>query len=214
MKVNLCRKNRKQPGVLPRLLNEVARPAAHSLDGDFDVGPCGHDDDWKLRIQRSHLRQKVETLLPRSRIAGVIQIDQQRVVRPIAQGIEHHLWRTGPVDTIALGPHQQLDRVQNMRLIVSHEQARRVRSTRQGGPQTLGLFSLDHALPLYTGSRFRASTSGFLSQTSFRCRLSYPDPVISNHKKQRRMHPSKAEPSTVSDATRRLTWRRQSRLPY
>ena len=43
--------DREQPRVVPGLLDEVARAAAHRLDGDLDAAPRGHDDDRQRRIE-------------------------------------------------------------------------------------------------------------------------------------------------------------------
>ena len=71
--------DRQQPRVVPRLLDEVARAAAHRLDRDFDAAPGRHDDDRQRRIDALDARQQVEPFLARRRVARVVQVDQRDV---------------------------------------------------------------------------------------------------------------------------------------
>ena len=150
VQVDLVGENRQQTRILPWLLNKVPRTAAHRLDGNLHIGPRGHHDHRQLRIERRDLRQQVEPLLARGCVAGVIQVDQQRIVRTAAQRIEHHLRRTRAVNMIAFRSHQQLDRIENVRLIVRHQQAWRLRSARCAGLHQIDLFGTDHETPPYT----------------------------------------------------------------
>ena len=43
--LDLVLDDREQARVVPRLGDEIARAAAHGLDGDIDAGPRGHHDD-------------------------------------------------------------------------------------------------------------------------------------------------------------------------
>ena len=55
---NLRPQNREQPLVLPGLLDEVPRAAAHGLHGQFDVGPGGHDDDGNGAVESQQSRKE------------------------------------------------------------------------------------------------------------------------------------------------------------
>ena len=55
-----------QPLVVPRLLDEVARAAAHRFDRQVHRAPRGHDDDRQRFVGRVDPRQQVEPLLART----------------------------------------------------------------------------------------------------------------------------------------------------
>ena len=55
---SICvRDDREQARVVPRLLDEVARAAAHRLDRDLDAAPRRHHDDRQRRIDRLNARR-------------------------------------------------------------------------------------------------------------------------------------------------------------
>ncbi len=78
-----------QRQVVPRLLDEAARAAAHGLDRRVDAAPAGHHDDRQCAVVRSHAIEQFETLTPGRRVARVIEIHEQQVVRPFDDPIEH-----------------------------------------------------------------------------------------------------------------------------
>jgi hypothetical protein len=55
--------NREQPGVVPRLLHEVACAAPHRLDRHIHARPRGQDDDRKCRVFGVKPGQQIEPLL-------------------------------------------------------------------------------------------------------------------------------------------------------
>ena len=103
MQFHLRPNDRDEPLVFPRLLNKVARAAAHRLDRQFDVAPSGHDDHRNRGIKRNDLRQEIEPFLAGSRVAGVVQIDQHRVIRVAADGFGHLFGRADFVYAISFG---------------------------------------------------------------------------------------------------------------
>ena len=52
-----------QPLVVPRLLDVVARAAAHRLDRAGDAAPRRHDEDRQRRIERPDALHQVEAFL-------------------------------------------------------------------------------------------------------------------------------------------------------
>ena len=66
-------------------------------------------------------REKVQAFLTRSGVARVVQIDQQRVVRIRCQCLPDLSGRLGAIHPITLGMKQQLESLENMRLIVRRE---------------------------------------------------------------------------------------------
>ena len=63
MQFDLRAQDGQQPLVLPRLLNEVARAPAHSLDRQPDIAPSGHHDHGDIAVERDDLRKQVQTFL-------------------------------------------------------------------------------------------------------------------------------------------------------
>ncbi len=55
--------NRGEPRVVPRLLNEIARAAAHGFDGEFHRSPRGHHDHRQSGIERLDAVEQLQTLL-------------------------------------------------------------------------------------------------------------------------------------------------------
>ena len=81
MQFDLRAQDGEQAFVLPGLLDEVARAAAHGFDRQFHVAPCGHDDDRNSAVEGDDFREQIEAFLSGGRVARVVQIDQHRVVR-------------------------------------------------------------------------------------------------------------------------------------
>ena len=63
-----------EPGVFPRLGDEVARAAPHGLDRHLDARPGGHDDDGQRRVDVLDLVEEVEALLAGGRVARVVEV--------------------------------------------------------------------------------------------------------------------------------------------
>ena len=116
---------RQQPRVLPRLLHEVAGAAAHRFDRHFDAAPGGHDDDRQRRIVRAQLRQQVEPFLARGRVARVVEVHQHRVELVAVDRLENRRRRSGRLDPVALALEEQPQRLEDIRLIVRDQDARR-----------------------------------------------------------------------------------------
>ena len=118
--------DRQQPGVVPRLLDEVARAAAHRLDGDFDAAPGRHDDDRQRRIDALDARQQVQAFFARRRVARVVQVDQRDVELARLERGEHAGRRRRGLEVEAFGLEQQPQRLEDVRLVVGDEHARSV----------------------------------------------------------------------------------------
>jgi hypothetical protein len=112
---------REQPLVLPRLLDEVARAALDGFDGQVDVAPGGHDDHRQARIELLNARQQVEALLAGGGVARVVEVDEQHVVVALAQRLQQQLRRAHAVHIDALRSEQQLDGLEDVRLIVGNQ---------------------------------------------------------------------------------------------
>ena len=77
---DLGAKDRQQPLIVPGLLNEVARAAAHGLDGEFHIAPGGHHDHRNAAVERDDFGQQIEAFVAGSCVARVVQVDQERIV--------------------------------------------------------------------------------------------------------------------------------------
>ena len=117
--------DRQQPLVVPRLLDEVARAAAHRLDRDFDRSPGRHHDDRQRLVGGVNPLQQIEPFFTRRRVARVVEIHQDDVVVLQLHRAQQLLRRRGRVDEIALGLQQQAQRLEHVRLIVADQNARR-----------------------------------------------------------------------------------------
>ena len=86
--LDLRAQDREHPRVLPRLLHEVPRAAAHGLDGQIHAAPGGHHHDRQRRIVLADLRQQIQPLLPGRRVARVVEIHQDGVEVARLDGVE------------------------------------------------------------------------------------------------------------------------------
>ena len=75
---DLRAQRRQQARVLPGLLDEVARPAPHRLDGQIDAAPGRHDDDGQRGVDLLDPREQLQPFRPRGRVPGVVQVHQTR----------------------------------------------------------------------------------------------------------------------------------------
>ncbi len=113
-----------KPLVLPRLLDEVARSAPHGFNRQIHAAPRGHYDDGKIAVNRDDFRKERETLLPRSCVASVIQIDKYSIIDTGGQRFPKLLGRIDTVHAITLRMKQQLKGFENVLLVVCCQDAR------------------------------------------------------------------------------------------
>ena len=66
--------------IFPWLLDEIARSSLDAFDGEIDVSPGGHDNYWYTWIDLLQARKQIESFLARSRVARVVEIDEQDIV--------------------------------------------------------------------------------------------------------------------------------------
>ena len=132
MQFDLRAQNGEQPFVLPGLLDEVSRSAAHGFHRKFDVAPGGHDDDRKIAVERNDFRKKIQAFLARRGVARVVEIDQQRIIGIRGQRLPDFGGRLGALHPIALGTKQKLESFENVRLIVGRKNAWRAVLARMG----------------------------------------------------------------------------------
>ena len=78
----------REAGVVPRFLNEIARPAAHGLDRQFHRAPRRHHDHRQSGIEALDAVEQVESLLPGGGVAGVIEVHQHDVEVARLHGVD------------------------------------------------------------------------------------------------------------------------------
>ena len=125
--------DRQQPRVVPRLLDEVARAAAHRFDRDLDAAPRRHDHDRQRRIDALDPRQQVQPFLAGGRVARVVEIDQGDVELARLERREHAGRRGRGLELEPFGLEQQPQRLEHVGLIVGDEHARLARAHRDDG---------------------------------------------------------------------------------
>jgi hypothetical protein len=114
-----------EPGVLPRLLHEVAGPATHRRNRDVDAPPRRHHHHGEGGVDRLELRQQVHALAAGGRVAGVVEVHEDDVDLPRFDGGEHGGRRVGRLEEEALRLEQEAQRLEDVGLIVGGEDARR-----------------------------------------------------------------------------------------
>ena len=82
---------RKQPLILPRLLDKVASAALNAFDGEVDIAPRRHHNHGKARIEILNAGQQIKPFPARRGIACVIEIDQNDIVVALAQRLNQQL---------------------------------------------------------------------------------------------------------------------------
>ena len=110
-----------QARVVPRLLHEVPRPAAHRFDRDLDGAPRRHDDDRQGRVGVLDAREKIEPFAPRRRVARVVQVHQEDVEVRRVEGREHAARRGGGLDRESLALQKETKGLEHVALVVGDE---------------------------------------------------------------------------------------------
>ncbi len=121
MQLDLVAQDGEQAGVVPGLLDEVVGTAAHGLDDEFDVGIRGHDDDGNLSIVLADGGDETEALDPGGGVAGVVEVEQESVEFSGGEALEQECGRARGGEVKAFRPQKEIERLQNVRLIVAHQ---------------------------------------------------------------------------------------------
>ena len=124
VQIELCPQHGEQPRVVPRLLDEVRGTTTHRFDGEFHAAPRGHHDDGHAQAVALDLREQIDALRARRGVARVIHIHQDGVVAFARKTLDELPGRCSAVQLVAFRAQQDLQRVQDGRLIVGDEQTR------------------------------------------------------------------------------------------
>ena len=110
-----------QPLVVPRLLDIVARAAAHRLDGAGDAAPRRHDEDGQRGIDRADPLDEVQAFLPGGRVAGVVEVEDGQIEVGRFDALDR-LGRRARLDHLeAFVEEQQAQRIEDVRLVVGDQ---------------------------------------------------------------------------------------------
>jgi len=124
MQFNLGAKDGEQPFVFPGLLNEIPRPAAHSLDCKVNTGPRGHHNYRSATLETHDVRKKVEAFLPGGRVARIVQIDEQGIVGTRGQRIANQRRGSRGFHIVSLRTQEEFKGFEDMLLVVRRQDAR------------------------------------------------------------------------------------------
>ena len=133
--LDLGPKGGEEPGVVPRLLDEVARAPAHRLDGLVHAAPGGHHHRGQRGVEGLELGDQLQALAAGGGVAGVVEVEQDGVeVGSLHRG-QHGGRRAGGLDGVAFALEQQAQRLADVGLVVRDEDAggRRWSSTTSPG---------------------------------------------------------------------------------
>ena len=90
----------------------------HGFYRQLDAAPSRHHNHRQGAIKFLYTRQQVQALLAGGGIQGVVQVHQQDVVLPVVQALQHGLRRVDGFDLVAFPFQKQVQRFQNIGLIV------------------------------------------------------------------------------------------------
>ncbi len=120
-RIGLLANGRDQPLVLPRLLNEIARAAPHGFHRQIETAPRGHHHHRSGVALGLQAGQEIHALRARSRIARIVEVQQDQVeglaARPIQQGGRRFHRHRLPALTL----QKQPQRLADVRLVVAHQ---------------------------------------------------------------------------------------------
>ena len=116
--------NGRQARVVPRLLDEIARAAAHGFDGEFDAAPRGHDDHGQRGVESLDAVEEFEAFLPAGGVAGVVEVHENGVEIARFHFVDDGGGRVDGNGPVAFALHEEAQRFENIRLIVGNQDAR------------------------------------------------------------------------------------------
>ena len=119
--LDLGAEGREQPGVVPRLFDEVAGAESHRFDGLVDAPPGGHDDDGEGGIETADPRQQVQPFPARGGVAGVVQIDEGGISLLSFQQRDDPLGHMRRRGTVPFGFQEQSKGFDHIILVVGDE---------------------------------------------------------------------------------------------
>ena len=120
---DLLLENFQQPRVGPRLLDKVAHAVLHGFHGQAHGGPSGHGHHRRSIFDLPQPAEHIQTFASGRRVARVVQINEKNIefaARHRRQQVRRRIHR---FDAVAVPLEQQPQRVQNVLLVVSDEDA-------------------------------------------------------------------------------------------
>ena len=99
-------------------------PKPHGIHRQFHAAPGRHDHHGQGIVTTAHLLEQLETFLPRSGVAGVIQVHQQQVPGTSAQLIEDSDRCGDELQRVVVLRQKKAKRLENVGLIVGNQNPR------------------------------------------------------------------------------------------
>ena len=114
-----------QPRVVPRLLDEIARAAAHRFHRQFHAAPRRHHDHGQRGVQQLYAVEQFQPFLPAGGVARVIEVHQDRVEVARFHFVDHGGGRVHGHGLVAFAFDEEAERFEDIRLVVGHQDAGR-----------------------------------------------------------------------------------------
>ena len=111
--------------VIPGLLDEVARAAAHGFDGELDGTPGGHHDDGQRGIEGLNAVEQLEAFLAGGGIARVIEVHEDGIEVARFDRIDSGGRGVDGFGLVAFAFDEEAQRFENVGLIVGNKDTRR-----------------------------------------------------------------------------------------
>src|ERR1044071_2462992 len=112
-----------EAGIVPGFLDEVAGPAAHGFNGQFDICPSGHHHHRQGIVQGPDASQKIQTFLAGGGVAGIIEVHQHDVELAILDRGQDLGGRLDRLGTVTFAFEEEPQGLQNIDLVVGNENA-------------------------------------------------------------------------------------------
>ena len=110
--------DRQEPVIVPRLWNEIARPAFHRFHRQIDCRPRRHHHDRQRAVERLDFRDYLEPFLSGSRVPRVIQVHDQKRVILLFERLKNARERRDRVGLMSFALEQNAQRLQHIVLVV------------------------------------------------------------------------------------------------
>src|SRR6185437_7172773 len=94
---------------------------ANRVHSAVDATPRRHDDDRERVIQFLYATKHAQTLATRSRVAGIVEVDENHVERLALDGRNDDGNGMGGLDAVAGALEQEAQGLDDVRLVVSYE---------------------------------------------------------------------------------------------
>ena len=120
--LHLCAHDGHQARVVPGLLDEIARAAAHGFHSEINAAPRGHHDHRNHVVDHLDAAQQIEAFLTGGCVPGVVQVHEDHVEIARLEGGQNSGRRIRGLNFEPLAFKQQAQSLQHIRLVVGDEE--------------------------------------------------------------------------------------------